>query len=193
MEIVRTQLPTGEHVVRARPQVGDLGATSDPVGRHLRRQERPNGRRAAFRAGHPPDADAASWVGLAETLVFAATYGLMPPVESLASATRALREAARLQGEQDGLYVEGLIAFGERRWSDALRVMTRATEVMPGSVEAPAGSPCADGHGLDDAAAAARCRRARSRPANDVESPCSYRAAVLIAGTGLSTMQTAPS
>ena len=148
--------------MRERPQVGNLGAYQQYLmGRHLRYGKNDHaGAVLHFERATRLDPEyGPAWVGLAETLVFAATYGLMPPVESLASATLALREAARLQGEQDGLYVEGLIAFGERRWSDVLRVMTRATEVMPGSVEAHCWLALTQTvHGLDDAAAAARCR-----------------------------------
>jgi len=162
VEAVRTQLAPGAHVVRARPQVGNLDAYQQYLmGRHLRYGKSDHaGAVLHFERATRLDPEyGPAWVGLAETLVLAAAYGLMPPVEAHAGAKRALFEAARLQGEQDGLYVEGLIALGERRWSDALRVMTRSTEVTPGSVEAHCWLALVQTvHGRHEAAAASLAR-----------------------------------
>ena len=57
----------------------------------------------------------------------AVTRGAMPRREA------ALQTAARLQeASAEALYVEAMIAFGERRWKDSERFLARATEAQPG-------------------------------------------------------------
>ncbi|MGH9024226.1 MAG: tetratricopeptide repeat protein, partial [Acidimicrobiia bacterium] len=78
-----------------------------------------------------------SWVGLADINVLAAAYGMKLSGEAYATAKAALTTAAGLQGESgDSLYVEGMIAFGERRWKDAERAQAQATQIVPGHVQA---------------------------------------------------------
>ena len=82
-----------------------------------------------------------SWVGLADVNVLAAAYGMKPSREAYAAAKTALKTAADLQGESaEALYVEGMIAFGERRWKDSERVLARVTEIEPGTSKRAAGS-----------------------------------------------------
>jgi TolB-like protein/Tfp pilus assembly protein PilF len=140
VEAVQNRLAPGQRTVRARPQVGDLEAYRLYLkGRHLRYTKNDHGgalscfeQATALDPSHGP-----SWVGLAEVSVLASAIGLKPSLEAYAAAKAALRTAAGLQGESgEGLYVEGMIAFGERRWKDCERLMARATQVEPGHVQA---------------------------------------------------------
>ncbi len=140
VEAVQTRLAPGERTVRARPQVGDLEAYRHYLkGRHLRYTKNDHGgallcfeQATALDPSHGP-----SWVGLADVSVLAAAYGLKPSREAYAAAKAALQTAAGLQGESaEALYVEGMIAFGERRWKDSERLLARATQVEPGHVQA---------------------------------------------------------
>jgi TolB-like protein/Tfp pilus assembly protein PilF len=140
VEAVKARLAPGERRVRARPQVGDLEAYRHYLkGRHLRYTKNDHGgallcfeQATALDPSHGP-----SWVGLADVSVLAAAYGLKPSREAYAAAKAALQTAAGLQGESgEALYVEAMIAFGERRWKDSERLLARATQVEPGHVQA---------------------------------------------------------
>ncbi len=139
VEAVKARLAPGERAVRARPQVGNLEAYRHYLkGRHLRYTKNDHGgallcfeRATALDPSHGP-----SWVGLADVSVLAAAYGLKPSREAYAAARTALETAAGLQGESaEALYVEAMIAFGERRWKDSERLLARATQIDPGHVQ----------------------------------------------------------
>ncbi len=140
VEAVQTRLAPGERTVRARPQVGNLEAYRHYLkGRHLRYTKNDHGgallcfeRAVALDPSHGP-----SWVGLADVSILVAAYGLKPSREAYAAAKTALETVAGLQGESaEALYVEGMIAFGERRWKDSERVLARAMQIEPGHVQA---------------------------------------------------------
>jgi len=140
VEAVRSRLGAGGPVIQARPQVRNLEAYQLYLkGRHLRFTKNDHGgallnleRAVALEPSHGP-----SWVALADIHVLAAAYGIKPSSEANAEAKNELATAARLQGETgDARYVEGMIAFSERRWADADRAMARAMQIEPGNVQA---------------------------------------------------------
>ncbi len=140
VEAVRSRLGAEPAVLHARRQVRNLEAYQHYLmGRHLRFTKNDHGsalvsfeRAVALDPSHGP-----SWVGLADIHVLAAAYGVRPSAEANAAAKAELATAERLQGETaDACYVEGMIAFGERRWADADRAMARAIRIEPGNVQA---------------------------------------------------------
>lgn len=140
VDAVRSRLGAGGPVVPARPQVKNLEAYQHHLkGRHLRYTKNDHGaallsfeKAVALDPSHGP-----SWVGLADIHVLAAAYGMSPSGEACDQAKTKLATAARLQGETaDARYVEGMIAFSERRWADADRAMARAIQIEPGNVQA---------------------------------------------------------
>ncbi|HEY3350363.1 MAG TPA: protein kinase [Thermoanaerobaculia bacterium] len=140
VEAVRSRLGAEPAALQARRQVRNLEAYQHYLmGRHLRFTKNDHGsallsfeRAVALDPSHGP-----SWVGLADIHVLAAAYGMRPSAEANAAAKVELATAERLQGETgDACYVEGMIAFGERRWADADRAMARAIRIEPGNVQA---------------------------------------------------------
>ncbi|HEX7616692.1 MAG TPA: protein kinase [Thermoanaerobaculia bacterium] len=140
VEAVRSRLGAEPAALQARRQVRNLEAYQHYLmGRHLRFTKNDHGsallsfeRAVALDPSHGP-----SWVGLADIHVLAAAYGMRPSGEANAAAKAELATAARLQGETgDACYVEGMIAFSERRWADADRAMARAIRIEPGNVQA---------------------------------------------------------
>jgi TolB-like protein len=60
---------------------------------------------------------APSWLGLAESYVLRAHYGMVQPREACSKARDALATARRIHGETaEALYIEGFTAFIERDW-----------------------------------------------------------------------------
>ena len=140
VEAVRSRLHAEPAALPARRQVRNLEAYQHYLmGRHLRFTKNDHGsallsfeRAVALDPSHGP-----SWVGLADIHVLAAAYGVRPSAEANAAAKVELATAERLQGETgDACYVEGMIAFGERRWADADRALARAIRIEPGNVQA---------------------------------------------------------
>ncbi|MBK9063647.1 MAG: protein kinase [Acidobacteria bacterium] len=140
VDAVRSRLTPGQTAPQPRSQLKNLEAYQHYLmGRHLRFTKNDHGsallsleRAVALDPSHGP-----SWVGLADIHVLAAAYGLRPSVEANAQAKAELATAERLQGETgDARYVEGMIAFCERRWADADRAMARALQIEPGNVQA---------------------------------------------------------
>ena len=140
MDAVRSRLGTESPALPVRPQVRNLEAYQHYLmGRHLRFTKNDHGsallsfeRAVALDPLHGP-----SWVGLADIHVLAAAYGMRPSAEANAAAKVELATAERLQGETgDARYVEGMIAFGDRRWADAERALARAIQIEPGNVQA---------------------------------------------------------
>ena len=140
LEAVRSRLGAEPATLPARRQVRNLEAYQHYLmGRHLRFTKNDHGsallsfeRAVALDPSHGP-----SWVGLADIHVLAAAYGVRPSAEANAAAKVELATAERLQGETgDACYVEGMIAFGERRWADADRALARAIRIEPGNVQA---------------------------------------------------------
>ncbi len=137
---VRSRLGAESAALQARRQVPNLEAYQHYLmGRHLRFTKNDHGsallsfeRAVALDPSHGP-----SWVGLADIHVLAAAYGVRPSAEANAAAKLELATARRLQGETgDARYVEGMIAFGERRWADADRALAGAILIEPGNVQA---------------------------------------------------------
>ena len=109
------------------------------MGRHLRYTKNDHGgaARSFEQAIRLDPTHAPSWVGLAEVKVLGAFYLLLPASEAHGQARDALATAARLQGETaTALYVEGMIAFSERDWPAAERLLRRALELEPHHVPA---------------------------------------------------------
>jgi Flp pilus assembly protein TadD len=73
-----------------------------------------------------------SWVSLSEVRILATFYGLDRAADAYAAAREPLARAKAGQGESaEALYVEGLIAFGERDWPSCERSLRRALELAP--------------------------------------------------------------
>jgi eukaryotic-like serine/threonine-protein kinase len=140
VEAVRSRLGVEPPALQPRPQLRNLEAYQHYLmGRHLRFTKNDHGsallsfeRAVALDSSHGP-----SWVALADIHVLAAAYGMRPSSEAIAAAKAELATAQRLQGETgDARYVEGMIAFCERRWADADRAIVRAMQIEPGNVQA---------------------------------------------------------
>jgi Flp pilus assembly protein TadD len=135
VEAVKAKLSPGDRQVRVRPQVANLEAYRHYLmGRHLRFTMND------FAAAMKPFAEAVrldptyapAWVALSEVMILATFYGLVAPDQAYASAKEPLAKAAAGQGDSaELLYVEGLMAFGERRWSECGEAMRRALAVEP--------------------------------------------------------------
>jgi tetratricopeptide (TPR) repeat protein len=140
VDAVRSRLAPGQTAPQPRAQLKNLEAYQQYLmGRYLRytKNDHSGALRAFERAVSLDPGHAPSWVGVAEVSVLAATYGLSSSAKAYADAKAALATAASLQGETgDALYVEGLVAVGERRWESGLRAAARAAEVDPGHVAA---------------------------------------------------------
>jgi TolB-like protein/Flp pilus assembly protein TadD len=135
VEAVEVRLAPGERAVRARPQVGNLEAYRHYLmGRHLRysKNDLAGALKAFEEAVRLDPAHAPSRVALAEARILASFYGLVPASEAYALAKKPLAAATAQQGEvADALYVESLIAFGERDWSASERALRRAVALAP--------------------------------------------------------------
>ena len=140
VEAVKARLAPGRHAIVPRPQPRNLEAYQHYLrGRHLRYTKNDVGSAArSFEQAIGIDPEhAPSWVGLAEVKVLGAFYLLLPAREAHRQAKDALATAARLQGETaTALYVEGMIAFAERHWPAAERLLRRALELEPHHVPA---------------------------------------------------------
>ena len=140
VEAVKARLAPGRHAIVPRPQPRNLEAyqhyllagTSGTRRTMLAAPREASSRRSGIDPEHAP-----SWVGLAEVKVLGAFYLLLPAREAHRQAKDALATAARLQGETaTALYVEGMIAFAERDWPAAERLLRRALELEPHHVPA---------------------------------------------------------
>jgi eukaryotic-like serine/threonine-protein kinase len=135
VEAVQAKLSPGEHQVRARPQVANLEAyRSYLMGRHLRysKNDLAAAAKAFEQAVRLDPTHAASWVGLSEVSIVASFYGLVPTAEAYQSARESLAKAAARQGESaEALYVQGLLAFGDRDWSSSEQALRRAVSIAP--------------------------------------------------------------
>jgi len=140
VEAVRNRLAPGGPSIEPRAQVRNLEAYQHYLkGRHLRYSRNDNfGAVQEFeRAVSLDPVHAPSWIGLAESNVFSATYGMKPSRQAYGDAKSALATAAGLQGESgEAHYVEGVIAASEHRWPDAERALLRATGMAPAHVAA---------------------------------------------------------
>ncbi len=135
VEAVEARLAPGERAVRARSQVGNLEAYRYYLkGRHLRysKNDLAGALKAFEEALRLDPAHAPSWVALAEARILASFYGLVPAAEAYALAKKPLATAAAKQGKAaEALYVEALLAFGERDWSASERALRRAIALAP--------------------------------------------------------------
>jgi TolB-like protein/Tfp pilus assembly protein PilF len=140
VEAVTSRLTPGERKLRERQQVGNLEAYRHYLkGRYLRYTK--NDHAAALQSyeeairldpTHGP-----SWVGAAEVTVLKAFYSLIPTQQAFAKARECLATAARLQGESgEACYVEGLLAWPQRRWDACDAARLRAFELEPDNVQA---------------------------------------------------------
>ena len=140
VDAVKARLAPGSHALPARPPARNLEAYRCYLrGRHLRHTiEDHAGALSAFEEAVRIDpSHAPSWTGLAELNVLAAHFSLVPAREACAAARAALSTAERLQGESaDALYVEGFVAFIERRWQAMEVAYRRAIDLQPGHVQA---------------------------------------------------------
>jgi tetratricopeptide (TPR) repeat protein len=140
VDAVKARLAPGSHALPARPPARNLEAYRCYLrGRHLRHTiEDHAGALSAFEDAVRIDpSHAPSWTGLAELNVLAAHFSLVPAREACAAARAALSTAERLQGESaDALYVEGFVAFIERRWQAMEVAYRRAIDLQPGHVQA---------------------------------------------------------
>ena len=140
VEVVKARLAPGERTVRVRPQVGNLEAYRHYLkGRHLRYTKNDFGPalKAFEEAVRLDPSHAPSWVGLAEVNVLASASGLLPAGKAFTTAKDALATAAARQGESaEALYVEGMIAFGERNWTASDRALRRAVALQPTYIQA---------------------------------------------------------
>jgi len=80
---------------------------------------------------------APSWLGMAESYVLRAHYGLIRSREACAKAADALEKARRLHGETaEALYIEGFTAFIERDWSSCDDAYRRSLSMEPNNSRA---------------------------------------------------------
>jgi TolB-like protein/Flp pilus assembly protein TadD len=135
VEAVEARLAPGERAVRARPQVGNLEAYRLYLkGRHLRytKNDLAGALKAFEEAVRLDPAHEPSWVAMAEARILASFYGLVPTGEAYALARRPLETATAQQREAaDRLYVESLLAFGDRDWAASERALRRAVALAP--------------------------------------------------------------
>jgi TolB-like protein/Flp pilus assembly protein TadD len=140
VEAVRARLNPEQQTVRPRPQVKDLEAYRHYLmGRYLRytKNDHGNALRRFKQAVALDPSHAPSWLGLAELMLLATVYSLVPAREAHATAKEALATAATLDGESaEGLYVEGMIAFAVRDWRRSEQALRRAIELQPNHVQA---------------------------------------------------------
>jgi len=82
-------------------------------------------------------AHAPSWLGVAETCVLQAHYGLMDSREACSKVRAALATARMIQGETaEDFYIEGFAAFIERDWPACLKAYRRSTDIDPNNSRA---------------------------------------------------------
>ena len=139
VEAVRSRLAPGQAALASRGQVKNLEAYRLYLkGRHFRytKNDHVSALRCFEQAVELDPSHGPSWVGVADVNVLAAAYGMKPSREAYAAAKAALATVAGLQRESgEALYVEGMIACGERRFKDAERALARAMEIDPGNVQ----------------------------------------------------------
>jgi TolB-like protein/Flp pilus assembly protein TadD len=135
VEAVEARLAPGERAVRARTQVGNLEAYRYYLkGRHLRysKNDLAGALKAYEEAVRLDPTHAPSWVALAEARILASFYGLVPAAEAYALAKKPLATvAAKQEKAAEALYVEALLAFGERDWPASERALRRAIALAP--------------------------------------------------------------
>ncbi len=140
VEAVKARLAPGAHAVPARQPTRNLEAYRCYLrGRHLRHtiEDHAGALRAFEEAIRLDPSHAPSWAGLAEIYVLAAHFSLVPAREACAAARAALATAEGLQGESaDARYVEGFVAFLERRWQAMEAAYRRAIDLQPRHVQA---------------------------------------------------------
>jgi len=103
-------------------------------GRYLRYAKNDHrGAAAAFEEAVRLDpAHAPSWLGVAETCVLQAHYGLIDSREACSKVRAALATARMIQGETaEALYIEGFAAFIERDWAACRTAYRRSTDLDP--------------------------------------------------------------
>ncbi|MBD3853187.1 MAG: protein kinase [Acidobacteria bacterium] len=137
---VTSRLAPGDRTVQAREQVGNLEAYRHYLkGRYLRhtKNDHAGALQSYEEAIRLDPTHGPSWVGAAEVTVLAAFYSLIPTQQAFAKAKEYLATAARLQGESgEACYVEGLLAWPQRRWGTCEEVLLRAFELEPNNVQA---------------------------------------------------------
>jgi TolB-like protein/Flp pilus assembly protein TadD len=140
VEAVKSRLAPGERTIRARSQVSNVEAYRHYLkARHYRYSKNDHGnalkcyeQAVALDPSHGP-----SWVGIAESKMLGAMYNLVSPRQAAEEARSALAIAEAGQGENaEALYVQGQIAYAERNWAEAERVLRRALELEPDHVRA---------------------------------------------------------
>ncbi len=137
VEAVRARLAPGASAIHARPQARNLDAYRSYLkGRHLRGKEHHAGAIAAYEEAIRLDpSHAASWTGLAESMVLSAHFNVIPAREACAAARKAVATAVELEGESaNTLHVEAFVALIERRWQDMETAWRRAIELQPSHV-----------------------------------------------------------
>ncbi len=140
VEAVKARLAPGARAVPARPHIGNLEAYRSYLqGRYLRHTKNDHGGalRAFEEAIRLDPTHAPSWVGMAEVMVLAGFYNIVPARAACAKARDALATAHRLQGSSaESLYLEGLLAFVEGRWHAAEPAYRQAIGMQPHFVQA---------------------------------------------------------
>jgi TolB-like protein/Tfp pilus assembly protein PilF len=140
VEAVTSRLAPGERKVRERGKVGNLEAYRHYLkGRHYRysKNDHANALRCFEEAVSLDPSNGPSWVAIAESKMLGAMYNLVPSPRAAEEARSALATAEASQGESaDALYVQGQIAYAERNWVEAERVLRRAVELEPDNVRA---------------------------------------------------------
>jgi TolB-like protein/Tfp pilus assembly protein PilF len=140
VDAVEARLHSGDHAVPVRPQVKNLEAYRHYLrGRFLRHTKNDHGGalRQFEEAVRLDPSHGPSWVGVAEATVLASYYALIPPADFHAKARDALATVARLQGNSaDALYLEGIAANAQWRWTEGEEAFQRALELDPHNVHA---------------------------------------------------------
>ncbi|HEY9282474.1 MAG TPA: protein kinase, partial [Pyrinomonadaceae bacterium] len=94
--------------------------------------------RQSFERATELDPDyALAYVGIADFLLWANIYGMIPSSPALDEAERAARRAVEIDGRLGEAYASlGLIAQNRKRWAEAERIQRRAVELSPNYVHA---------------------------------------------------------
>ena len=138
VEAIKIRLEPGDRGVQPRPQIRNVEAYRHFLQGRFQRHTKNNvvlAMRSYEEAIRLDPEHGMSWVGLAETSVLSAHYGLLRGSDGCARAREALAVAERLQGDTpEAQYVVGFMSFIERRWHDSEVAYRRVLDQRPNHV-----------------------------------------------------------
>ena len=139
VDAIKIRLAPGDRGVQPRPQLRNVEAYRHYLQGRFQRHTKNNvvlAMRSYEEATRLDPEHGMSWVGLAEAYVLSTHYGLIRTVDGCARAREALATAEHLQGDSpEAGYVEGFMAFMERRWAESSAAYYRVLEQRPNHVQ----------------------------------------------------------